>query len=216
MEGTFCFIDMAGFTALTEAHGDETAADLVDRFVALIETSIRPTGARLVATIGDGAFMVAPRPEDGIRFVERLFALSAEEPNFPALRVGLHHGEALERNGTYFGASVNLAARVAAQARGSQVIATAIVAEAARQQGFGVESVGTFSLRNVRGSLELFALSVLASDQGWVVDPVCRMNLQPDGAAGRLRHLGKDYWFCSLDCVAAFAADPAAFAVGGT
>lgn len=211
MEGTFCFIDMAGFTALTEAHGDETAADLVDRFAALVENAISLAAGRLVATIGDGAFVFAPRPEDGVHFVEKLFALAAAEPNFPALRVGLHHGDALERNGSYYGTSVNLAARVASQARGSQALGTSIIAEAARRRGVTVEDVGTFSLRNVREPVELFALSVLAKEHGSVIDPVCRMSLQPESAVGRLRHAENDYWFCSLDCAGSFALDPSTF-----
>jgi class 3 adenylate cyclase len=48
MEGTFCFIDMAGFTALTEAHGDETAANLVERFISIVTTVAAGTGSRLV------------------------------------------------------------------------------------------------------------------------------------------------------------------------
>lgn len=211
MEGTFCFVDMAGFTALTEAHGDETAADLVDRFVALVENAIQSTAGRLVAAIGDGAFVLAPGPQDGIRFVGALFALAAVEPDFPALRVGLHHGEALERGGSYYGAAVNLAARVASQARGWQALGTTIIAEAARRQGIAVEGMGSFSLRNVREPVDLFELRVLAGDHGSVIDPVCRMNFHPERAAGRLRHAGNDYWFCSLQCVASFARDPQAF-----
>ena len=211
MEGTFCFIDMAGFTALTEAHGDETAADLVERFVGLVRKAGDETNARLVASIGDGAFVVADRPEDGVHFVTSLFRLAAAEADFPALRAGLHHGEALERDGNYFGASVNLAARVASQAAGCQVLSTSVAAEAAVRIGTAIESLGTFTLRNVRDPVELFALSVAAEDQRTAIDPVCRMSLNPDVAAGRLRHQGKDYWFCSLDCAASFAANPDAY-----
>lgn len=213
MEGTFCFVDMSGFTALTEAHGDETGADLVDRFVTLIGAAINPTSTQLVGTSGDGAFLFAPRVEDALRSVENLFALAVSEQNFPTLRAGLHHGHALARNGTYFGASVNLAARVTSQTRGSQVLGTTIIADAARRHGWSVRGIGAFKLRNVREPVDLFVLGLVATDHGSVIDPVCRMSLDPETASGRLRHEDKDYWFCSLQCVASFAKDPNAFIV---
>lgn len=208
MEGTYCFIDMAGFTALTEAHGDETAADLAGRFAALVGDAARSCQGRLVTTIGDGAFVLFPRPEDGVRFVVQLFAVATSELDFPVLRVGLHHGAAVEREGTFYGAAVNLAARIASRARGSQVLATSMVANAARDQGIAAESVGTFHLRNVREPVELFALTVEAADHGAVIDPVCRMSLQPDGAVGRFRYRDADYWFCSVGCAESFANSP--------
>jgi adenylate cyclase len=213
MEGTFCFIDMAGFTALTEAHGDETAANLVERFISIVTTVAAGTGSRLVASIGDGAFVVAERPANAIRFLQELFARTASEPDFPALRAGLHHGEALERGGNYFGASVNMAARVAAQSGGCQVLGTMTVLEAAAQLGVAIETTGTVRLKNVRDPVELFSLGVTTTNQPSAIDPVCRMSLRPEAAVGRLRHDGSDYWFCSPACAASFAATPGSFAV---
>lgn len=211
MEGTFCFVDIAGFTALTEAHGAETAADLVGRFTALVQRAIDPAHGRLVDRIGDAAFVAAAGPEEAIKFVERLFSFANAEPHFPAMRVGLHHGEALERDGSYYGASINLAARVAAQARGSEILATATVAAAARVMNMRVESLGMSMLRNVREPVELFALHMFEGKSAYTIDPVCRMKVEPDGAAGYLRHEGTSYWFCSLACVGQFASNPAGF-----
>jgi class 3 adenylate cyclase len=210
MEGTFCFVDLAGFTALTEAHGAETAADLVGRFTALVRNTLGSHG-RFIERIGDAAFAVCPTADDGVAFVTQLFGEAAREADFPALRAGLHHGEALERDGSFYGATVNLAARVAAQAGGSQVLATAHVADAARRRGLVVESLGIIALRNIRTPVELFVLNTRTAEQGIAIDPVCRMRVQPSKAAGRLSHEGVDYWFCSLDCASEFAHDPAAF-----
>src|SRR5436309_2110591 len=106
---------MAGFTALTEKHGDEDAADLATRFAALTRGVLRD-GERLVKTIGDAVLVTAPNGASGVALVERLFTRVAEEPRFPSLRAGLHHGEAVERDDDVFGAAVNLAARVASEA----------------------------------------------------------------------------------------------------
>lgn len=207
MEATFCFVDIAGFTALTETHGAEAAADLVDRFTGLVEAALAGNG-RLVERVGDAAFVTTPGPVPAVRFVIRLFAAATLEPEFPALRAGLHHGEALERDGRLFGPAINLAARVAAQARGGQVLATAAVAEAARTEGVDVTALGAFVLRNVRDPAELFALHVDAGSATDAVDPVCRMRVSRERGAGSLRFEGVEYWFCSLDCAQRFATSP--------
>lgn len=206
MTGTFCFVDLAGFSALTEAHGDDAAARFAIRLAELVERALAGQG-RLVKTIGDAAFVVAPTPEYAIRFVSQLWTLAADEPDFPVLRGGLHHGEAVERASDVFGAAVNLAARVAAQARGGQVLVTAVVADAARAAGYSIASLGRVTLRNVRDPVDVFALE-LARDARGLVDPVCRMRVSPENAAGRLSIDGVEYWFCSFACVRSFAADP--------
>lgn len=207
IEATFGFVDLAGFTALTEAHGDREAVALLDRFEA-ITTEALGTSNRLVKTIGDAVMVVFPDPEHAIVAVSQLFAAAIAEPGLPVLRAGLHHGSAIERSGDYLGASVNLAARVAGQAHGGQVLATIEVADAARRAGVTVVDLGAFELRNIVQPVELFELEVCPAAAGTAIDPVCRMQVARADAVGRLRHRDRDYWFCSLRCVAAFAADP--------
>src|SRR5688572_31417147 len=100
---TFGFIDLAGFTAHTEEHGDEDAADLATRFFEITRAALGPND-RLVKTIGDAVLVTAPDPESGLALVERLLTDVAAEPRFPALHAGLHHGPAVERGGDGFGA----------------------------------------------------------------------------------------------------------------
>lgn len=207
VEATFCFVDVAGFTALTEAHGDVAAADLVEHFGALVRSTLAGEG-RLIDAIGDAVLISFGEPVLGVEFVSRLFEASAEEADFPALRAGLHHGRVVERDGRHFGAALNLAARVAGQAHGGQVLATEPVAEAARSHDIEVSSLGSLTLRNVRDPIELFSLGVSPRGSAHVVDPVCRMRVRRDSAKGRLQYTGKDYWFCSLGCAEKFASDP--------
>ncbi|HEY6557752.1 MAG TPA: adenylate/guanylate cyclase domain-containing protein [Polyangiaceae bacterium] len=139
-EATFCFIDLAGFTALTEAQGDEDAADVATRF-ADVARAVLGAGDRLVKTIGDAVLITSPVPLSGICFVERLLDEVALDPRFPALRGGLHHGGAVHRKDDVFGAAVNLAARVAAEARHGEVLGTEPIAAAARAHGIPVAEV---------------------------------------------------------------------------
>jgi len=61
IEATFCFVDIAGYTSLTDTHGEFAAADLVDEFCELIRTSIHPSG-QFQSLTGDCAFLVFPDP----------------------------------------------------------------------------------------------------------------------------------------------------------
>lgn len=211
MEATFCFVDLAGFTALTEAHGDDAAADLVARFGAAVDAALEGD-ASVVDRIGDAAFLVGETPERILRCLQRLWTRSLGEPDFPILHAGLHHGDAVRRDGRWVGTAVNLAARVAAHARGGQVLATATVATRAALAGIAARSIGSTSLRNLLAPVELFALDFPAGCADDVVDPVCRMRVCPESAPGHLRHADHDFWFCSLACVARFAANPDAYA----
>ena len=66
------FADLAGFTALTEAHGDIVAADIAERFVAVAE-SIMGTGDRLVKAIGDAVLITSDDAASGLSLILRLF-----------------------------------------------------------------------------------------------------------------------------------------------
>ncbi len=213
IHATFCFADLAGFTALTETQGDQDAADIATRFADITRTSLGP-GDRLIKTIGDAVFVMSPTPDAGIEFVERLLSLTCTQPGFPALRAGLHYGEAVQRDYDVFGAAVNLAARVAAEAYAGEVICTVSVADAARRQDIPVVELGPVPLKNVRKSIELFSLALMVGDNATPVDPVCNAPVDRRAAAGRLRYGDAEYWFCSLTCAAAFASNPT-WHVGG-
>lgn len=209
-EQTVAFVDLAGFTALTETHGDEQAADLAEKFVALTQQALGPDD-RLVKSIGDAVMLASPSPAAGLEVVGRLLTACHDASGFPIPRAGLHHGSIVERGGDVFGATVNLAARVAGQASGGQVLGTLAVAAAARDAGLPATSVGHVELRNISSAVELFDIELggVVADH-LTVDPVCRMQVEPAHAAGRLHHEGSDWWFCSLECAAIFAQDPAA------
>ena len=192
---------------LGRSHGDAEAADLAISFAELAIGRLAP-GDRLVKSIGDAMLLASSSPESGIALVAGLLEDCAELPGFPIARAGLHHGPAAERNGDFFGAAVNLTARVAAQATGGQTLATQRVADAASKSGVRVRSVGDFELRNVVESCELFELELHPRAPHTVIDPVCRMRVDPDHAAAMVRDKGSELWFCSPNCAATFLAAP--------
>jgi adenylate cyclase len=212
---TFLFADIAGFTALTEAHGDEQAVRLVGDFCDAIDAELAHTGGRRVKTIGDAVMVVVRDPGSAILLGLRITHELMREHGAPAVRVGLHHGDAIERDGDYFGATVNLAARVSAEATGGEVLLTGTTAALAPQlEGVLYETRGRTALRNVSQPVELFAASRIAesAQRTLACDPVCRMAVDPDRSAGRLMYEGTAYFFCSLECAARFATQPERYA----
>jgi adenylate cyclase len=211
---TFVFADIAGFTALTEAHGDEEAVKLVEELSEGVEAELTAIQGEYVKTIGDALMLRIPAPGDAVLLALRIANDLLSAHGAPAIRVGLHHGPAVERKGDYFGASVNLAARVSALASGGEVLLTGQTAALAPDlEGVLYESRGRQTLRNVAEPLEIFAaLRVGEAAEGHLhVDPVCRMVVDPDRAAGRLLHDGSAYFFCSLSCAGEFARQPERF-----
>ncbi len=211
-ERTFAFVDLAGFTALTEIHGDDEAVQQVDRFVNLTRTSLEG-GGQLVKCLGDAVMLSFEDPEAALGALERLLIGCQDLENLPVPRAGVHSGPAIERDGDWFGATVNLAARVAGQAQGGQTLATTHVANAARARSIPVVGLGCFSLRNIAQPVELYELELVAPTEATSIDPVCRMQVRHGDAIGRLRHGDHDYWLCSLTCARTFTEHPERYAV---
>jgi adenylate cyclase len=212
-DATFLFADIAGFTALTEAHGDEQAATLVADFCEAVRAEL-PAGAAHVKTIGDALMLRVPDPGDAIRLALDLTHGLMHGHGAPAVRVGLHHGPAIERDGDYFGAAVNLAARVSGLATGGEVLLTGHTAALAPElAGVFYEPRGRQVLRNVREPVDVFA--AVRRHESTVdrlpIDPVCRMAVDPDRAAGRLLYEDTAYFFCTLACAGEFAREPERF-----
>jgi adenylate cyclase len=211
---TFVFADLAGFTALTEVHGDEEAADLVAEFVGAVRELLDEHHAEGVKTIGDAVMIRCGDAEGAVRLGVQIAEEIGRRDRFPSIRIGMHTGPATEREGDYFGATVNLAARVAGLAAGGQVLLTEATRDAAgRPEGLKVVELGKESLRNVREPVLLFRArsSEAAPSPELPIDPVCRMAVEPHTGAGVLEHGGIQYHFCSLECVRAFAADPSRY-----
>jgi adenylate cyclase len=212
---TFAFADIAGFTALTEAHGDEAAFELVAEFSRAVRAELPRVGGLHVKTIGDALMLRIPEPRDAILVGLDIASDVLVEHGAPAVRVGLHHGPAVESEGDYFGATVNLAARVSALASGGEVLVTGSTAALVPDlDGVLYESRGRQALKNVAEPVEVFSALRLGdtADAGLPIDPVCRMLVDPEHAAGRLVHNGSAYFFCSLSCAGSFAQQPEHYA----
>jgi len=210
---TFCFVDIAGYTALTDTHGERAAADLVDDFTGMVRRAVAQHG-QVQELAGDNAFLVFPDPPSAILAITRLYQEVAGLWDFPALRTGLHHGPALYRANRYFGSTVNLAARTSAQAAGGEILCTATVAESLAHVDhptFTIEPVGEVRLKNLPEVVTLYAVTLSDSVRQRAIDPVCQMQVDRKTAAGSQDFEGRQYWFCSGACSDRFAKRPSDF-----
>jgi class 3 adenylate cyclase/YHS domain-containing protein len=207
---TFLFADLAGFTALTEAHGDEEAAELVGEFEQVVDGLVEQHRGETVKTIGDAVMIHVHEPAEAIHLGLAIVRALGARSRFPVVRVGMHTGTAVERSGDWLGSGVNVAARVTGAASGDEVLLTETTRELAGPlDGVEVEARGSVRLRNIPEPVRLYrALARHESQAGLPVDPVCRMTVADEHCAGRIVHGGVEYCFCSLDCVSAFARDP--------
>ncbi|HEV8176343.1 MAG TPA: adenylate/guanylate cyclase domain-containing protein [Gemmatimonadales bacterium] len=208
-DSTFLFADIAGYTALTAAHGDERAAELAAEFCAVVADAMADRG-ELVKTIGDAVMLRLDDPRDAVRLGLRIPYELWTGDGLPAAAVGMHHGPAVERQGDWFGSTVNVAARLAALAAGGEVVVSDVVKQAVGElPGVNFEAQGHRTLRNLPGRVTIFK----AHPEGQPplpseVDPVCRMLVSAGQQQASLEHEGVRYRFCSSECAERFKATP--------
>ena len=204
VERTIVFADLSGFTALTEAHGDETGTEVVVRFYEMARGLLRD-GATLVKTIGDAVMLVATDPETAVAIVLDLRRLTESTPSFPIIRAGLHIGFVNAAEGDYFGAAVNLAARVAAHACAGQILCTAaLAARVADKELCSITQLGPVVFRNLQHPVVICDLGAHPAAEAVHIDPICRMHLPGGSEIAWVRSDDVEHYFCSLPCLRMF------------
>ena len=120
----------------------------------------------------------------------------------PVLRVGLHAGPVVLRGGDVFGSTVNIAARVAAQARGSQVLATPTFAGGLTGGRWAASPLGALQLKGLPDPVEVMQLELCPHPEQRPVDPVCGMAVTRGAAAATVVVTDDlEVVFCSRDCL---------------
>lgn len=126
---TFLIADVRGYTQFTLEHGDEAAARLASRFATITREVVATHGGHVVELRGDEALVVFASTRQALRAaVDLQVRFGAGDGSDPLPRlpvgIGLDAGEAVEVEGGYRGAALNLAARLCSQARAGEVLCT--------------------------------------------------------------------------------------------
>jgi adenylate cyclase len=160
---TIMFSDIEGSTALNANLGDARWVRVLAAHDELVETYVEKYRGLIVKTQGDGHMVVFTTPELALEAaldIQRAFGAkwnhSRELRRTPIrVRIGLHAGTAIERDGDYLGQNVALAARVAAQADGGEVLVTGEIAETCAD-AFLFAAAGTVELKGFEGTHQLW------------------------------------------------------------
>ncbi|HEY7281826.1 MAG TPA: adenylate/guanylate cyclase domain-containing protein [Actinomycetota bacterium] len=148
------FLDITGYTRLTEEQGDAAAADLAERLAALVRRSSQEYGGAPVKWLGDGVMFYFPAAGQSV-----LSALDMVEGvanrGLPPARVGIDAGPVVFQEGDYFGRTVNIAARIAEYARPGEVVVSQEVADVAEGLAVAFAEIGPVELKGVSGALRL-------------------------------------------------------------
>jgi adenylate cyclase len=129
---TFLFADLVGFTRFTAQHGDERAADLAVSFHERVCDLADEFDCCVVKAIGDAVMVRSDNGDVAVALAKRILALAGGE-GFPLVRVGLDTGPAVERDGDWFGSTVNTASRVVSLAGAGELLMTERTRDASAQ-----------------------------------------------------------------------------------
>jgi adenylate cyclase len=149
-----CFLDITGYTRLTQERGDEAAADLAAELARLVQrSSIQHTG-RPVKWLGDGVMFYFADPGPGVVAALEMVE-GVADAGLPPAHVGLHAGPVIFQQGDYFGQTVNLASRIADYARPGEVLVTEEVVAASHEDGVQFAEIGPVELKGVSEAVNL-------------------------------------------------------------
>ncbi len=149
-----CFLDITGYTRLTEERGDAAAASLAEQLARMVQRASARQGGKPVKWLGDGVMFHFPDAGPGVvAALEMVEAATAA--GLPPAHVGLHAGPVLFQDGDYFGRTVNIAARIADYARPGEVVVSQAVVDITGPLGVRYSEIGTVDLKGIAEALRL-------------------------------------------------------------
>jgi adenylate cyclase len=149
-----CFLDLSGYTRLTDERGDEAAAEMAANLERLVQRRTQDQGGRPVKWLGDGVMLYFPRPDGAVRSALDL-AESVPAAGLPPAHTGIDAGPVIRQDGDYFGRTVNTAARIAAHAGPGEVLVSDNVLRAAQDQTIRYLDLGLVELKGLAQPIAL-------------------------------------------------------------
>jgi WD40 repeat protein/class 3 adenylate cyclase len=168
---TFLIADIRGYTAFTRARGDEAAARLAAAFAELAREGVEARGGTVIELRGDEALATFVSPRQALRAAVELQVTFADETARHAdlplhVGIGLDLGEAVPVEGGYRGAALNIAARLCANAKAGEILASESVTSLARGlEGIGFEPREPFVLKGIDDPVRASAVMGLAASE---------------------------------------------------
>lgn len=160
---TIVFSDMEGFTAMTQRLGDAAAHQVIKAHNHIVRRAIRAHGGQEVELQGDGFLLAFADPAQALRCATAIQAQCAEysrrHPDTPIrVRIGLHCGTPIKEGDRFFGITVILAARIAAQAQGGEVLVSDALRTAVAEEDFEFDASRVAELKGLSGTHRMHPL----------------------------------------------------------
>lgn len=190
--------DLSGYTALTETHGALSAADLIDKYIEIVNNSL-VGNSNLHERVGDEVMIVSASPDNILSTAIVLLSNALQQYKFLHIHGALHYGKVLKRNNSFFGSTINLTSRIASQAKpGVFLCSDDFINALTDKKACSFNSLGNYNLKNVSEEKEIFEI-ITGEPTNLHVDPVCRMLLNADEE--HVSHPGNSHiFFCSVNC----------------
>ena len=149
------FADLSGYTKLTEEAGDDVAAQVSLTLAVLVSEVAEEHRGEVVKMLGDGVHFHFRDPGDAVRASLQIGDTVAPR-GLPPAHVGVNAGPMIYDGGDYFGRTVNIAARISAQAAANQVFVGEDLVRDVEPRGYRVQEVGRFELKGIARPVTLF------------------------------------------------------------
>ena len=149
------FVDLSGYTRLTEERGDKGAADLAARLSDIVQEIPRRHRGEPVKWVGDGVMIRFRDPAGAVRSALEIVR-DVPAAGLPPAHVGVAAGPVIRQGGDYYGRTVNLASRISDRAAAGQVLVDASVEKAMSTPDVRFERIGSVELRGMSQPVELF------------------------------------------------------------
>lgn len=197
--------DLSGYTALTETHGAIAAADIIEKYIGIVESCLIGD-SHLHERTGDEIMVVSSSPDFLLATAVMIGKHTSKEDNFLQVHGGLHYGQVLQRGNSYFGSAINLTSRIASKANaGSVWCSDEFVNALSDKSVFRLTSKGNQVFKNISIEKEIYEL-YFEDRKSFHIDPVCRMLiLDTKNAISHPTEVGK--YFCCSDCLAIYNSD---------
>ncbi len=151
------FADIQGYTAMMQSK-EAHAMEVLQRFQSVLTAEVAKNNGELIKSYGDGSLLIFNSTIDAMRCAFAMQTGFRESPKVP-LRIGIHLGEVIKKEGDYFGNGINIASRIESIGIAGSILFSRDVAKRIKNHPeFATISLGNFDFKNVEESIEVFAL----------------------------------------------------------
>lgn len=201
VERTFAFLDLTGFTALTETQGDQRAVEVLGIFRAALRDICSRRGVRIAKWLGDGAMLVSVETTPLLAATLEMSTAIECTPEDITVKSGITRGAVILLEGDdYIGHAVNVASRLCDLAQPHEVLAVSTVV--AQLPPWGTcDRADRVTVRGLEQPIDVVRLGVADASPGSVPDPVCQIPLTGETAVERRYDGdGRVLLFCAASC----------------